>query len=441
MSDFRLFLKYALPSMITMFIAGLYGIIDAIFIGRALGENALAAINVTFPIFCLIFGVGDMIGMGACILISQNRGAGNVSEENSFFSGMLGMATVGAILFAVTTYVFLDPILIYSGAGRELLPQSREYITVILFGCVFQMLAVCFMCALRNDRQPMLAMWIICTGLIFNIILDYFLVWHFPLGLFGAALATVIAQAVPLAVSVWYFSGKRTELKFHWWKAIPDPRHARLILRNGLPSLGAHTAIAAMLLFHNVQARCYGGIAGLAAYSVICQTEAIASMVMQGIASGIQPLASYFYGAGERMRNRRILRYALTMALSLGVLGCVFSIVGCHFFPTLMGVKGEAARIAARGLIISSPMFIALGLIKVGSHYFQATQKLVSANILIHGDYALALPLCLWVLPLFFGLDGVWAAMPVSRYMLLTVMIVCAIFEIRRQKKTVPHIP
>lgn len=419
MPDLRLFLKYVLPSMITMFIGGLYGIIDSFFIGQAMGENALAAINVTFPLFCLIFGVGDMIGMGACILISQNRGAGDVREENAYFSGMLGMASIGAILFATVCYIFLDPILMFSGATARLLPMAREYITVILFGCISQILAVCFMCALRNDNRPVLAMWIICSGLIFNIILDFFLIWVFPLGLFGAALATIIAEAVPLGISIWYFRSSRTELTFHWREAIPNIQHARTILRNGLPSFGAHTAIGAMLLFHNVQARNYGGETGLAAYAVICQTESTASMVMQGIASGIQPLASFFHGAGERLRNRRMLRYALALAFVLGLLGCVLSIVGCNFFPALFGVKAEAAALAARGLIISSPMFVALGLIKVGSHYFQATRKLVPAGILIHGDYAVVLPLCLWTLPLFFGLDGVWAAMPVSRYILL----------------------
>ena len=425
MPDLRLFFRYVIPSMITMFIGGLYNIIDSFFIGWALGAEGLAAINITFPIFCLIFGFGDMIGTGACILISHNRGAGDVKEENTAFSAMLGMAVILTVLITAGLLVFIEPILVFLGADDTLLPLAKIYIVMVLAGSVFHVLAICFMAALRNDRQPVLAMWIISTGLFFNIILDYFLVWYFPLGLFGAGLATVIAQVFPLTISVWYFAGRRTELKFLWRRCLPNREHFLAIMRNGFPSLGAHLTIGAMLLFHNWQAIRYGGTAGLAAYAVICETESVAAMVMQGIASGMQPMVSFFHGAGEFVRNRRILRYGMSLALMLGVLGCLASVVGCEFFPFLLGVKGEAAEIAARGLVISAPMFIALGMVKVGSHYFQATKNTLPASLLIHGDYAVVLPACLVFLPMILGLDGVWAAMPVSRFMLLTVMTGC----------------
>ena len=411
--------------MITMFIGGMYNIIDSFFIGQALGDNGLAAINITFPIFCLLFGVGDMIGTGACILISVNRGLGDVREEKAAFSGMLGTAAISSLLLSAVLIYFIDPILTFLGADEILLPFSRIYIVVITAGCIFHVLAICFMAALRNDRQPVLAMWIISTGLFFNITLDYFLIWYFPLGLFGAALATIIAQAFPLGISIWYFARSRTELKFLWRRCIPSGVHFREMLRNGFPSLGAHATIGAMLLFHNWQAIRYGGNAGLAAYAVICETESVAAMVMQGIASGMQPLVSFYHGAGEFVRNRKIAWYGMSLALVLGILGCVVSVLGCRFFPFVFGVTGEAAEIAARGLVISSPMFIALGLVKVGSHFFQATKRILPASILIHGDYALVLPACLYFLPLFFDLDGVWAAMPVSRFLLLGIMIIC----------------
>ncbi|MDO4549782.1 MAG: MATE family efflux transporter [Planctomycetia bacterium] len=427
-SDLRIFFRYVIPSMITMFIGGLYNIIDSFFIGQAMGYEALAAINVTFPIFCLIFGMGDMISMGACILISQNRGAGNTQEENTVFSAMFGTAALASILLSALLLYYVNPILLWLGAEPELLSMAREYLVIILLGSILQIMAICFMAALRNDNHPVLAMWIISTGLIFNIFLDFILVWVLHWELFGAALATILAQMVPLTVSICFFSGNRTPLKFQIKKCIPDLHHIRIIIQNGFPSLGAHITIGAMLLFHNWQALRYGGIPGLAAYAVICETESVASMVMQGIASGMQPIASYFYGAQQHMRNRKILRYGISLALLLGTVGTLVSILGCHFFPSILGVKEEAAKIAARGLIISSPMFIALGLIKVGSHYFQATQRILPASILIHGDYALILPLCLFGLPLVFGLDGVWAAMPISRFILLGILIFCALF-------------
>ena len=145
-------------------------------------------------------------------------------------------------------------------------------------------------------------------------------------------------------------------------------------------------------------------------------------MLSTGLATGVQPVASFFYGAHKHRRNLRIGFYGLLFSFLLGIAMMIVSFVACRFIPWTLGLSGEAAEIASRALKISAPAFLALGMVRVGSLFFQSTGKIFAASVLIYGDTCFILPLCLFVLPLFFGLDGVWAAMPVSRLILFLIL-------------------
>lgn len=181
-------------------------------------------------------------------------------------------------------------------------------------------------------------------------------------------------------------------------------------------------SIGLMILFHNWQALKYGALPALAAYTVICTVESIGSILSTDLATGVQPVASFFYGAHKHRRNLRIGFYGLLFSFLLGIAMMIISFVACRFIPWTLGLSGEAAEIASRALKISAPAFLALGMVRVGSLFFQSTGKIFAASVLIYGDTCFILPLCLFVLPLFFGLDGVWAAMPVSRLILFLIL-------------------
>ncbi|MDO4569541.1 MAG: MATE family efflux transporter [Planctomycetia bacterium] len=425
MPELRQFFRYVVPTMLFMFLGGLYSIIDGIFIGQATGEEGLAAVFVTFPLYCLIFGLGELIGIGGCILISQSRGAGDIHAANKIFSGMIGLGTLAGVASLLVFYPLGRPLLVALGATPDLLPGAFSYISVILFGATIMVLWVCLSSAIRNDDHPALAGWLIALGVLGNIVLDYVFIMRFGWGLPGAAWATVVAELPPLIGGILFFASKKSNLTFQWRYFVPDWETASRIFRCGIPSFGAHVAIATMLLLHNWQSLRYGGEMALAAYAAICTVESLTSMIMQGVANGIQPLVSFYYGAKEFAKNRLIGRYAILFSLLLGVFGVLFSVLVCRRLPLMMGLEGETAQIAARGLLISAAAFLTLGTIKVGSTFFQSTGRVVASAILIYGD-CVVLALCLILLPIYFGLDGVWLAMPVSRMILVAMMIVLA---------------
>ncbi|MDO4584842.1 MAG: MATE family efflux transporter [Planctomycetia bacterium] len=428
MRDLRLFFRYVIPSMFVMFVAGLYNIVDSAFIGIATGEKGLGACMLTFPIFCTIFGIGDMIGIGASILISQHRGEGNLPMANRAFSKMIGLAILAGVLIPLLFFPILKPMLVFCGATPELLPGAFSYISWVVGGAFIPVLWLCLAAAMRNDERPVLTMFLVCTGVVANVILDYVFIFLCGWGLPGASIATVISQLFPLSLAVLYFRSSRTHLKILWHAIFPSRRWCWQILKFGFPSLGGSLSIAAMLLFHNWQSLRYGqmagyGTGGLAAYAVICTTESLISMIMQGVANGMQPIVSYIHGTGDHARNRKMAHYGIVFSVFLGILGVIFSIVARHHIPALMGLDGSIAELAAHGLLLSAPAFFALGLVKMGSHFFQSTGKILAANLLIYGDYCVILPMCLFLLPLFWGLDGVWMAMPVSRFLLLFLLM------------------
>lgn len=181
--DLKLFFQYVTPSMAGMLIAGIYSIVDTFFVGIALHEPGLAAVTLTWPITMLVFAFGDMIGTGAAIIIAQKRGAGDNSAADHAFSGMIGLELAAGILLPLAVIPCTKPLLTALGATPELLPGAFAYTAIFIGGGLFPMLTSGLLAAVRNDGHPMLAMLLVSTGLISNIILDFLLVWVFPFGL------------------------------------------------------------------------------------------------------------------------------------------------------------------------------------------------------------------------------------------------------------------
>ncbi len=421
-TDLQKFFRYVIPTMCFMFVYGLYNIIDGVFIGQAMGKVGLAACLLTFPIYCFLFAFGDMIGVGSSILIAKYRGEKNIVSANRMFSGGVGLILILSV-FVLVLYRFCGhSILTWMGASPQLEPISYEYIGIIIFGAFPMLLWLMLSSVLRSDDQPKLSSSLMVFGAVTNIVLDYLFVLRFHWGAAGAAWATVTAEIFVLALGLPYFASKKCSLTFNIRNLFPTFRDAVRICKQGIPSLGAQSAVAIMLLCHNIQSLHWGGEDALAAYAAICCIESLGSMILQGVASGLQPLVSFYFGARDFERIHRFGCYGLIFAFLLGLLGVVFSVAMCQILPGCMGLKGTAAVIASRGLIIGSSAFLAMGVVKVGSHYYQATGRIAASSLLIYGDCVI-LPLALWVLPWFFSLDGVWMAMPVSRFILLGMMI------------------
>lgn len=429
----KLFLSYVLPSMIGMLIVGSYSIVDTIFIGWSAGELGLASVAVTWPLVMMFGAVGDMLGTGAAIIIAQSRGDGNLKRARLSLGNMLVWQVIFSLTMMVVINYFLIDILRLFGATDELMSGAVRYSRILIFGNLAYMLMTGVLAVIRNDGRPVLSMWLMIGGLLLNIIMDYIFIFPLGGGVAGAAYATVTSQLLISVAGLSYFFTRKTALRF----ALPmfqlKLKYLKDIVVSGFPSLGNQLSIIAMLFFHNYQALAYGRVDGLAAYTFIGAVESLGSLLMTGLALGVQPLVAYLYGGKSYCRQNIIGNMGYYTAFGLGVVLMGVSIAGHNVFPAWFNLHGNAAALAAHGLVISSTAFVLLGVIRVAGYYYQATGKIIDASMLIYGDAFVALPLCLFTLPLWFGLDGVWLAMPVSRVLLF--LFVCYLWFGKKKRR------
>ena len=423
-SDLRLFWKYVAPSVFGAVIGGSFAIVDAIFIGLAGGENALAATAVTWPLVMFLQAFGFLVGSGGAVLIAQNRGSNLPERERLFFAQTVFLALAWSIFLTVVTFPFLQTILTALGATQELMPISLRYSQILTGGVIFSIFMSLCLEVTRNDGHPTLSMLLMITGLISNIILDWVFVFHLQFGAVGAAIATVISQAGACILGCIYFCSPLTKLRFSIGILKPKLHLIGNIIITGLPIFGNMLSIIAMLYMHNAQSLRYGGIDGLAAYTVISSLEALGSMFMTGIAGGVQPLSASMYGAGKYKRQNRFGNYGYKFAFISGIILMLFSFAMYKIIPGWMGLEtGNALELAQHGILLSAPAFLLLGVIRVAAFYYQSTGNIVKSSCLIYGDSFIALPLCIFTLPVWFGMNGVWLAMPVSRIILMDMLL------------------
>ena len=423
-SDLRLFWKYVAPSVFGAVIGGSFAIVDAIFIGLAGGENALAATAVTWPLVMFLQAFGFLVGSGGAVLIAQNRGSNLPERERLFFAQTVFLALAWSIFLTVVTFPFLQTILTALGATQELMPISLRYSQILTGGVIFSIFMSLCLEVIRNDGHPTLSMLLMITGLISNIILDWVFVFHLQFGAVGAAIATVISQAGACILGCIYFCSPLTKLRFSIGILKPKLHLTGNIIITGLPIFGNMLSIIAMLYMHNAQSLRYGGIDGLAAYTVISSLEALGSMFMTGIAGGVQPLSASMYGAGKYKRQNRFGNYGYKFAFISGIILMLFSFAMYKIIPGWMGLEtGNALELAQHGILLSAPAFLLLVVIRVAAFYYQSTGNIVKSSCLIYGDSFIALPLCIFTLPVWFGMNGVWLAMPVSRIILMAMLL------------------
>lgn len=421
-NDFKKFVRYSLPSTLSMLIAGIYTLVDGLFIGWGVGANGLAAINVAFPFYCIYLGLGEMLGNGCAITMAYCRGRSKRMTAGLFFGNMITLLIpVGLILAALSPVSAL--LVRKMGADSSIHNMAYQYALIIGLGCLPQIAASSLLAVIRHDGKPFLAMSLMLVGLLANILLDYLWVIVYPFGVAGSAYATILAQTITMILAILFF--RRGTLNFAFRKRFLRPYAdvAMQIAQTGFPSMGLQLMGALLILLHNIQAQRYGGLAAVSAYAIISYLTSPVLLMSDGIALGIQPPVSYYHGTGEHERKRKFLLYGSMTILTLSLLAAAVAILADRVLPGLFHAEGLVARLTTNGLFLSALSFPPLGVFQVFAAYYQAVGRSTFASLLIYSDCFLALPAALFLMPLFFGLNGVWAALAVSKLIMVFLIL------------------
>ena len=415
------FLKYLIPSMVATVLIGLYIVVDGYFIGNAMGDIGLAAINLVYPIGSVLYSFGMMIGIGGAVLMSIALGSNDLSTFNRVKINTFLTLIFGSIILTIILFIFKDKLIVLLGAKGEIFDEANKYITIIILASFSQTMSSGCVPMIRNYGKTIHAMSFMATGLITNIALDYLFIYVLRLGMKGAALATVLAQFVVVILSIYYLFIKkahRVRISFSDY----DFKIVRRIFSIGLSPFGLHMSPSFIVIIANLQCLKYGGNVAVSAYSVINYLMSSILLVLEGIAEGCQPLISYFQGANEEKLKRNVLKKGIFFALLLSLSIFTVLMFSKNRVGDFFGSSLEANSIINFALPVVSFVFIFQSIVRLLTSYFYASGSERVSNFLTYLDPLFVSPLCLFVFPLFLDLTGIWIALPAAQLILLIIL-------------------
>ena len=330
-----LLLSYAIPSIISMLIGAMYNVIDQVFIGHALGYDGVAATSVAWIFITVADAVALLFGQGCAAFISIRLGEGNRDAANKAFCCAIAALAAASVAFAAAGLLFLDPLLRLFGASESLMDYCRAYSGILLAGMPIYMSRMVLTFGIRVDGSPRFAMVSMMSGALLNIALDPLFITAFRMGIRGAAAATVLSQAIALALSVGYFVRHSRLLTFRLRDMKRGFSTLRGILKLGLPSFSQQLAGAASLTVLNNSLRYYGALTvygsgiPLSSVGIVQKVSGIMLNIMLGIAIGAQPILGFNYGAGNISRVKRTYLFSI-LCSSLVAAACW---AGLMLFP------------------------------------------------------------------------------------------------------------
>lgn len=413
--------RYAIPSILAMLVNGVYQVVDGMFVGHYLGSEGLAAINMTIPILAAIAGFGLMIGMGAGSLMSQYRGEQSLAKEQSALAGSVWLIALFSLLAMVSLLLSSKQLLNLQGATGQVLLYAEQYLQVFSYGALMTIASGALPLLIRNDNSPKFSTVLIIIGAVLNIILDYLLIAVWQLGLHGAAIATIISQAIVVVISVGYFVSHYSQCKIKPFKA--DFTNMYKTISLGASSLFTFVYYGFVIAVHNKLFISYGSNVHVAAFAVVGYAATIYYLLAEGIAAGLQPPVSYYYGAKQYDKITATLKLAFKVIFISGFL----MVIVLNLFPSLLielFSQGEEQLIntATTGVRLHLFTIYLDGFFFATSLYYMAVGQASKALWVSMGNMFVQLPF-LYFLPLWLGVTGVWLAIPLSNLLLAVIVV------------------
>ncbi len=426
MSCFKEYVKYTALNVLGMIGLSCYILADTYFVSKGLGSGGLAALNLAIPVYSLIHGTGLMLGMGGATRYSMLKGQGRDEEKNRMFTQTMCLVCIFGILFFITGFTGAEGITRLLGADNSVYSMCYTYLKVLFLFAPAFLLNDVLLCFVRNDGEPRQSMMAMLGGSFSNIILDYIFIFGFNMGIFGAVLATGLAPVISLLILSPFFVKRKN--RFHFVKDKIQFQMIKHVFITGAPSFVSEVSSGVVMMIFNMIILGILGNIGVAAYGIIANLSLVVLAIYTGIAQGIQPVISKYYGMGKRDNVQAIFRYAVSTVVILS--GIIYL---CMFFMAdgIAAIfnsegNGELQRIAVEGIRLYFTACVFAGFNIVISIYFASTDCAKPANMvsLLRGFF-LIVPMA-FVLSVIWKMTGLWLAFPVTEFVVaMTGIFVC----------------
>lgn len=457
----QLLMRYAIPAIIAMASSSFYHIIDSIFIGHGVGEEAISGMAVTLPIMNIASAFGAMVGVGAAARISIRLGEGNKRAAERILANAVLLNLVLGVSIMLLFLLFLDPILLFFSGGEasaDTLRYAREFMEVIMFGNIITHLYLGLNEQLRASGYPRKAMYIMLLAMALCTVLNPLFIFVFEWGVRGSALATVSAQFIALIIQLRHYTSPSSFLRFKRSNFRFDRRIVWNIISIGMAPFLLNLCASLVTRFMNTALLRYGGTGAddiitragvegdvgdiyVGAYGIMNRVLLLFIMVAQGFNQGMQPIVGYNYGARQYDRVIKVLKYAIMCAT---VVTTVAFLIG-HFFPsevaamfvdTSKGANAQAmADIVAQGLPVAMLVFPLVGFQIVAGGFFQYIGRAPMAMFLSTTRQLLFLLPMLLILTPEYGAMGAWMSMPIADAAAVIVAGTLLFLQIRKLRR------
>lgn len=434
----RLLSQFAIPSIISMLVGSLYNIVDQFFIGQRVGELGNAATNIAFPLSTSCLALALLIGIGGSSAFNLAMGSGHEKRAVNIMGNAVVLLAGSGLVLSIITLLFLKPLLLFFGSPKAVLPYAMEYTKITAFGFPFLLLSTGGGHLIRADGRPRITMLCNLVGAVLNTILDALFVFGLNLGMSGAALATIIGQIVSGALAIGYLMhGKtvtirRENLRVKW-------ENVTRIASLGMAPCSNQVAMMVVQIIMNQSLKHYGShsIYGenipIACAGIITKVNMIFMSFVIGLSQGLQPIASFNYGAGKKGR----VKEAYIKAISIGAVLAVIAFFMFQFFPRqIISIFGDGSELYYQFAIRYFHVFLFFTFVNfmqpITSNFFTAIGKpKVGSFLALTRQILFLLPLIL-LFPLFLEIDGIMYAGPVADCLAAAVCFLMVYRELRK---------
>lgn len=425
-----LFMKLFIPTLFGLLFSAMLNLADGIFVGRGVGSDALAAVNIAAPIFMVSTGLSMLFGTGVSVVAAIHLSHGNVKAANINITQAFTVSLL--LMFIISLVVMLFPAQTgrLFGGSPKLIPYVVDYLLYIVPGLMAIVFLIIGMFVLRLDGAPKYAMTANVIASLLNIFLDWLFVFPLHMGIRGAAIATTIAQYVGAAMIIIYLL--RWNRIIHFYKPKFSRKSIQLTIRNvgymskmGFPTFLGELAMSCLMIVGNYMFITRLHEDGVAAFSVACYLQPLIFMIGNSIAQSALPIISYNHGLNNVARIRKTFRFSLLLAVGSGLLITLCGVFYCKPVISLFLDSGlPAYHIAVTGFPLYALSFVLASVNIVLIGFYQSIEHARAATtFMLFRGFIFIIPIFIFF-PDLVGNAGLWLAVPLSETLTLTIISV-----------------
>lgn len=421
--NYRKLIKFTLPSIAMMIFTSIYSVVDGFFVSNFAGKTPFAAVNLIMPVLMIMGTVGFMFGTGGTALVAKTYGEGEKEKANRYFSLFVYVATSIGVVLAILGLIFIRPIAVLLGAGGSLLDNCVLYARIVLLALPFFILQLMFQSFLVAEEKPHMGLAVTVLAGLTNIALDALLVILLPKAykLAGAAIATAMAQFVGGMVPLVFFIRNKNGI-LCLGKTKFDASALFKACTNGSSEFMSNISMSIVAILYNLQLMKYAGENGVAAYGVMMYVSMIFSAAFVGYSIGTTPVISYHDGAQNRDELKGLLRKSLVLVGSFGlamILSAEF--LASPLSKVFVGYDAELFDLTVSGMRIFALSFGFMGFGIFASGFFTALNDGLTSALISFLRTLVFQSGAIMLLPMLWGIDGVWISVVVAEFMSLVL--------------------